>query len=257
LKLQITIDGRVYEVDVEVLEDGKPQKIALFEGGRFYPRTVPLEIALLFYCSGSVQFAGTLDPHVFDENLLKEHENVALAIYAFSDNLVRLTGPTRDGPALRKAMDAVRAVPAGDTPLFGDIAETARDAASIGGNATRMMVIFSDGQADYDDIGGYGGAVDAAKRLGISLYPVLLPSAEAPGSFGDRLSESMEKFQELGSRSGGESFADVMMRVHPETVKVLKGNNARWLTEFEELIGKNLLLKSDPTLHPEQFDIQG
>jgi ribonuclease G len=48
-----------------------------------------------------------------------------------------------------------------------------------------------------------------------------------------------------------------MLRVHPETVKMLKGNNARWMTEFEELIGKNLLLKSDPTLHPEQFDIQG
>jgi ribonuclease G len=51
--------------------------------------------------------------------------------------------------------------------------------------------------------------------------------------------------------------ADVMLRVHPETVKMLKSNNARWMTEFEELIGKNLLLKSDPTLHPEQFDIQG
>ena len=51
--------------------------------------------------------------------------------------------------------------------------------------------------------------------------------------------------------------ADVLLRVHPETVKVLKGNNARWLTEFEELTGKNILVKSDATLHPEQFDIQG
>jgi ribonuclease G len=51
--------------------------------------------------------------------------------------------------------------------------------------------------------------------------------------------------------------ADVMIRVHPETVKILKSNNARWLNEFEELVGKNILLKSDATLHPEQFDIQG
>ena len=50
---------------------------------------------------------------------------------------------------------------------------------------------------------------------------------------------------------------DVLLRVHPETVKVLKGNNARWLTDFEELTGKNILVKSDATLHPEQFDIQG
>jgi Rne/Rng family ribonuclease len=51
--------------------------------------------------------------------------------------------------------------------------------------------------------------------------------------------------------------SDILLRVHPETVKVLKGNNAHWLTDFEELIGKNVLVKSDPTLHPEQFDIQG
>jgi ribonuclease G len=51
--------------------------------------------------------------------------------------------------------------------------------------------------------------------------------------------------------------ADVLLRVNPETVKVLKQNNASWLSELEELIGKNILVKSDPTLHPEQFDIQG
>jgi ribonuclease G len=51
--------------------------------------------------------------------------------------------------------------------------------------------------------------------------------------------------------------ADVLVRVNPETVKVLKANNGSWLVEFEELTGKNILIKSDPTLHPEQFDIQG
>jgi Rne/Rng family ribonuclease len=50
---------------------------------------------------------------------------------------------------------------------------------------------------------------------------------------------------------------DVLLRVHPETVKVLKSNNARWLNDFEELVGRNVLVKTDPTLHPEQFDIQG
>jgi len=38
---------------------------------------------------------------------------------------------------------------------------------------------------------------------------------------------------------------------------VLKADNASWITELEELIGKNILIKSDPALHPEQFDIQG
>lgn len=48
---------------------------------------------------------------------------------------------------------------------------------------------------------------------------------------------------------------DIMLRVHPEVVKQLKTNNASWLHEMEELTGKTILVKSDPSLHPEQFDI--
>jgi Rne/Rng family ribonuclease len=50
---------------------------------------------------------------------------------------------------------------------------------------------------------------------------------------------------------------DVLLRVHPEVVKVLKANNAKWLNELEEMIGKTIMVKSDPALPPEQFDIQG
>jgi ribonuclease G len=49
---------------------------------------------------------------------------------------------------------------------------------------------------------------------------------------------------------------DVMVRVNPEVAKALKGNNARWLQEMEELVKRTVLVKSDPLLHPEQFDIQ-
>ena len=48
---------------------------------------------------------------------------------------------------------------------------------------------------------------------------------------------------------------DVMLRVNPEVVKQLKSPTARWLQEIEEMVGKTVLVKSDPTLHPEQFDI--
>jgi Rne/Rng family ribonuclease len=48
---------------------------------------------------------------------------------------------------------------------------------------------------------------------------------------------------------------DVLLRVHPEVVKTLKGNGARWLNELEEMTGRTIIVKSDPTLHPEQFDI--
>lgn len=47
----------------------------------------------------------------------------------------------------------------------------------------------------------------------------------------------------------------VMLRVNPEVAKALKENNARWLTEMEELLGKTIIVKSDPQQHQEQFDI--
>jgi Rne/Rng family ribonuclease len=48
---------------------------------------------------------------------------------------------------------------------------------------------------------------------------------------------------------------DILLRVHPDVVKQLKSNGATWLTEMEEMTGKTILVKSDPSLHPEQFDI--
>jgi len=49
---------------------------------------------------------------------------------------------------------------------------------------------------------------------------------------------------------------DVMVRVHPDVAKALKNNNGRWLQEMEELVKRTVIVKSDPLLHPEQFDIQ-
>jgi ribonuclease E len=49
---------------------------------------------------------------------------------------------------------------------------------------------------------------------------------------------------------------DVMLRVNPEVGKALKSNGGRWLQEMEDLTKKTILVKSDPLLHPEQFDIQ-
>jgi ribonuclease G len=49
--------------------------------------------------------------------------------------------------------------------------------------------------------------------------------------------------------------SDVMLRVNPEVAKALKANNGRALTEMEELTRKTVIVKSDPAIHQEQFDI--
>jgi Rne/Rng family ribonuclease len=48
---------------------------------------------------------------------------------------------------------------------------------------------------------------------------------------------------------------DVMLRVNPEVAKELKTSNGRLLNELEELTKRTIIVKSDPSLHQEQFDI--
>jgi Rne/Rng family ribonuclease len=48
---------------------------------------------------------------------------------------------------------------------------------------------------------------------------------------------------------------DVMLRVHPEVAKELKTNNAKLLNEMEEMTKRTIIVKSDPAVHQEQFDI--
>ena len=50
--------------------------------------------------------------------------------------------------------------------------------------------------------------------------------------------------------------SDVTLRVNPEVAKALKAGNAKLITEMEEMIGKQVLVKSDAMLHQENFDIQ-
>jgi ribonuclease G len=49
--------------------------------------------------------------------------------------------------------------------------------------------------------------------------------------------------------------ADVMLRVNPDVAKALKTNNGKALIEMEEMTKKTVIVKSDPALHQEQFDI--
>ncbi len=48
---------------------------------------------------------------------------------------------------------------------------------------------------------------------------------------------------------------DVMLRVHPDVAKELKSNNGRLLNEMEEMTKRTIIVKSDPAIHQQQFDI--
>ena len=48
---------------------------------------------------------------------------------------------------------------------------------------------------------------------------------------------------------------DVVLRVHPDVAKVLKAKDNQFLEELEEILARPVLVKSDPTLHHEKFDL--
>jgi ribonuclease G len=64
-----------------------------------------------------------------------------------------------------------------------------------------------------------------------------------------------EIYVEMRKISSHLEHSDVMLRVNPEVAKALKVNNAKLLNEMEELTKKTIIVKSDPALHQEQFDI--
>jgi len=48
---------------------------------------------------------------------------------------------------------------------------------------------------------------------------------------------------------------NVVLRVNPEVAKVLKSNTNDFLQEIEEVLGKSVIIKSDPLLHQTKFDL--
>ena len=48
---------------------------------------------------------------------------------------------------------------------------------------------------------------------------------------------------------------DVLLRVHPDVAKLLKSNHNRYLEELEDILRRPVLVRSDPALHHEKFDL--
>jgi Rne/Rng family ribonuclease len=106
----------------------------------------------------------------------------------------------------------------------------------------------------------FGLVAITRKRVKQSLERTLsvpCPVCQATGMVKSAATVANEIYIEMRKMRKHFDQSEVLLRVHPETAKALKASNAKWLTELEDLTGKNVLVKSDATLHPEQFDIQG
>ena len=66
------------------------------------------------------------------------------------------------------------------------------------------------------------------------------------------VSEILTEARKMASSVEGK---EVMLRVHPDVAKVLKSHQNKYLEELEEVLRRPVLVKSDPLLHHEKFDL--
>ena len=104
----------------------------------------------------------------------------------------------------------------------------------------------------------FGLVIMTRKRVKQSLERTLCmpdPVTDGTGMIKSPITIANEIYVEMRKMHRHLEKADVMLRVHPEVVKTLKANGGKRLQELEEMTRKTILVKSDPSLSPEAFDI--
>jgi Rne/Rng family ribonuclease len=104
----------------------------------------------------------------------------------------------------------------------------------------------------------FGLVAITRKRVKQSLERTIgspCPYCQATGFVKSPTTVCNEIYLEMRKMAKHLEHPDVMLRVNPEVAKVLKSSNGRLLTEMEEMTKKTVIVKSDPALHQEQFDV--
>jgi len=104
----------------------------------------------------------------------------------------------------------------------------------------------------------FGLVAITRKRVKQSLERTLCtpcPYCEGAGYVKSPQTVVAEILSEAQKIAGAVEGKDVMLRVSPEVGKLLKSNQNTFLQEFEEVLGRSVIVKSDPLLHQEKFDL--
>jgi len=104
----------------------------------------------------------------------------------------------------------------------------------------------------------FGLVAITRKRVKQSLERTLgtpCPYCEATGFVKSVTTMCNEIYTELRKVRNHIDSNEVTLRVHPEVAKELKSDKGKWIMEIEEMIGHPILLKSDASVHQEQFDL--
>ena len=156
--------------DFEIVEDGKPQKIAIFER----ESTTPLSIVLAIDASESVLRNERLEKDAarhFVRALLREQDE--LDLMDFSDTVREIVPFTNDKKRIGEGLNEIQrgdATALYDAIFLGSqrLSETRNDA-----GRRRVMVLITDG-GDTKHGARYGQALEQAQRASAMLYSIII-----------------------------------------------------------------------------------
>jgi ribonuclease G len=104
----------------------------------------------------------------------------------------------------------------------------------------------------------FGLVAITRKRVKQSLERTLCmpcPYCEGAGYVKSAQTVVGEILQEAHKIARAVEGKDVMLRVSPDVARMLKSNQNSYLQELEEILGRTVIVKSDPQLHQEKFDL--
>jgi ribonuclease G len=131
-------------------------------------------------------------------------------------------------------------------------------------NRQKVMQVLEDAmrsdRAPYKilQFNDFGLVAITRKRVKQSLERALCmpcPHCEGAGYVKSVQTIVSEILQEAGKIAVAIEGKDVMLRVHPDVAKYLKSNQNKSLEEIEEVLRRPVLVKADPLLHHEKFDL--
>jgi Ca-activated chloride channel homolog len=173
----------------QILEDGRPQKISIFEND-----ADSLSCAILLDTTGSMRDALPRVRNSVVKLIDELGEKDSVAIFTFDQQLTVRQDFTTDKDAAKRAVLRTRAQ--GSTALFDAISETSEELAKRRGK--KVLIVFTDGD-DNASLLTASGAVAHAQKLGIPLYAI----AEGEATHSSELSKVLN---ELSERTGGIAY---------------------------------------------------
>ena len=104
----------------------------------------------------------------------------------------------------------------------------------------------------------FGLVAITRKRVKQSLERALCmpcPHCEGAGYVKSVPTVVSEILQEAHKLASAVDSKDVVLRAHPDVARFLKSNQNKYLEEIEEILHRPVLVKGDPLLHHEKFDL--